>query len=168
MDQSGAFRLLSPLEDLKYTCSVHHFYLKIEIGGLLCLMVKRGFLHCSDQLAPYSFIAISTGQRLVAFYYQVYVSFTSSCQFEAGQSSVFSYFILICFLQGVRPRTNPLSGSFRWSSKLAGVLFEQIEQNSFKVLSVKTAFPLALTSAKRVSNFYTSPPSVRQQLLGSF
>lgn len=47
VDEYGVNRFVSLLNDVKYTCSVHQFCLKLYMSGLFkSVTVKRGYPHC--------------------------------------------------------------------------------------------------------------------------
>ncbi len=127
-EQTGGFKVVSLLDDLKDTCTVHQKYKQLDFynsygerGFPTYCSIIFTFFYCNlflDRgLSQYTFRCMRHLLALVGWgLARVLCSVTFS-----------KYAPCRVWCRGHRVCLNPLSGSFRWSSKLSGVLFEQIE-----------------------------------------
>ena len=104
-----------------------------------------------------SFLQLLMDRGLAHATIKVYAAAISSCHEGWGGTHVFAHPLVKRFLQGVR-RRRPVTRTSVPQWELPLVLealckgpYEPIERSSLKALSLKTAFLLALTSAKRIS-----------------
>lgn len=105
-----------------------------------------------------SFLQLLVDRNLALSTVKSYAAAISSCHEGFGERSVFAHPLVKRFLRGVRrqrPVTRPLAP--QWDlplvlRALGNPPFEPLPQTSLRLLSLKTALLLALTSAKRVSD----------------